>query len=207
MREFHGTEMAGREAHGKEALFIWLHAVRRRPQKDHLTWNGVNMQPAIVWRLAAFAEEMSRSMLKFLVEVGVASLERCARGANTNQGSKTMKNHATFTSAVTGDIDAMVTEAGETVGAGFERFCVMAGVSSLQKMMGEDAAQLAGQRYERNPEAAVPAVPGSGLTRPAMSRRFKALTQARFIEWMSSDLPKPDILVTGSTGCTFATIS
>ena len=45
-----------------------------------------------------------------------------------------MKNHTTSTSAVTSDIDldTMVTEAWETVGASFERFCVMAGISSLQ---------------------------------------------------------------------------
>ena len=65
-----------------------------------------------------------------------------------------MKECTTSATSVTSDIDldALVSEAWDAVGASFERFCVMAGISSLQKMMGEDAAQLAGQRCERNPD-------------------------------------------------------
>ena len=183
-----------------------------------------------------------------------------------------MKKYTTSAATVASDIalDALVSEAWDAVGASFERFCVMAGISSLQKMMGEDAAQLAGQRYERNPdkpgyrwgtatgvvgfhggriaverprvrdkatgrelplpsweeardggfleqwattlmlmnvstrkfglavrlpEAAVPAGAGSGLSKSAVSRRFKALTEAKFMEWMSSDLSGLDLLV------------
>ena len=42
-------------------------------------------------------------------------------------------------------------------------------------------------RAVRLPEAGVPADAGSGLSRSAVSRRFKALTQATFEEWMGSD--------------------
>ena len=47
----------------------------------------------------------------------------------------------------------------------------------------------------RLPEAGVPDDPGSGLSRSAVSRRFKALTEERFHEWMSSDISGLDLLV------------
>lgn len=50
-------------------------------------------------------------------------------------------------------------------------------------------------RAVRLPEAAVPAEVGCGLSRSSVSRRFKALTEARLVEWMSSDLSQLDLLV------------
>lgn len=50
-------------------------------------------------------------------------------------------------------------------------------------------------RAVRLPEAGVPSEPGSGLSKSAVSRRFKALTQARLEEWMASDLSGLDLLV------------
>ena len=47
----------------------------------------------------------------------------------------------------------------------------------------------------RLPEAGVPSEAGSGLSKSAVSRRFKALTQARLEEWMASDLSALDLLV------------
>jgi putative transposase len=50
-------------------------------------------------------------------------------------------------------------------------------------------------RAVRLPEAGVPAEAGSGLSKSAVSRRFKALTEARLAEWMASDLSALDLLV------------
>ena len=50
-------------------------------------------------------------------------------------------------------------------------------------------------RAVRLPEAGVPAEAGSGLSKSAVSRRFKALTEARLAEWMQSDLAPLDLLV------------
>lgn len=50
-------------------------------------------------------------------------------------------------------------------------------------------------RAVRLPEAGVAAEAGSGLSKSAVSRRFKALTQARLAEWMQSDLSHLDLLV------------
>ena len=100
------------------------------------------------------ASGMSQSMSDFLVEIGVASLDCHARDSKTNEGIKTMKSPETSTSAVTSDIDAgaAVSEFRNAVGANLERLCVMAGTSSPRKMTGEDAAQLAVQRYEQAPD-------------------------------------------------------
>ena len=45
---------------------------------------------------------------------------------------------------------ALVTKAWEAVGASFERFCLIAGIATLTKMMEEDATALCGRRYERS---------------------------------------------------------
>ena len=50
-------------------------------------------------------------------------------------------------------------------------------------------------RAVRLPEAGVSAKAGSGLSKSAVSRRFKALTEARLAEWMASDLSQRDLLV------------
>lgn len=50
-------------------------------------------------------------------------------------------------------------------------------------------------RAVRLPEAGISADAGSGLSKSAVSRRFKALTEARLAEWMSSDLSQLDLLV------------
>ncbi len=50
-------------------------------------------------------------------------------------------------------------------------------------------------RAVRLPEAGVSTEPGSGLSKSAVSRRFKALTEARLAEWMASDLSQLDLLV------------
>lgn len=50
-------------------------------------------------------------------------------------------------------------------------------------------------RAVRLPEAGVPSETGSGLSKSAVSRRFKALTEARLAEWMASDLSQLDLLV------------
>jgi transposase-like protein len=50
-------------------------------------------------------------------------------------------------------------------------------------------------RAVRLPEAGVSAEAGSGLSKSAVSRRFKALTEARLAEWMSSQLSHLDLLV------------
>ena len=49
-------------------------------------------------------------------------------------------------------------------------------------------------RAVRLPEACVPAKAGSGLSKSAVSRRFKALTQAKLDEWMASDLSELDLI-------------
>lgn len=51
------------------------------------------------------------------------------------------------------------------------------------------------RRAARLAEAAVPADAGSGLSKSAVSRRFKALTEARLAEWMSTELSQLDLLV------------
>ncbi|MDE0591173.1 IS256 family transposase [Halocynthiibacter sp. C4] len=50
-------------------------------------------------------------------------------------------------------------------------------------------------RAVRLPEAGISADAGSGLSKSAVSRRFKALTEARLAEWMASDLSQLDLLV------------
>jgi hypothetical protein len=50
-------------------------------------------------------------------------------------------------------------------------------------------------RAVRLPEAGVPAEAGSGLSKSAVSRRVKALTQVRLEEWMASDLSALNLLV------------
>ena len=50
-------------------------------------------------------------------------------------------------------------------------------------------------RSVRLPEGDVPAPPGAGLTKSAVSRRFVALSTARMKEWMASDLSGLDLLV------------
>jgi len=50
-------------------------------------------------------------------------------------------------------------------------------------------------RAVRLPEAGVPSEAGSGLSKSAVSRRFKALTEARLEEWMASELSQLDLLV------------
>jgi len=50
-------------------------------------------------------------------------------------------------------------------------------------------------RAVRLPEAGVCAKAGAGLSKSAVSRRFKALTEARLAEWMASDLSQLDLLV------------
>lgn len=49
-------------------------------------------------------------------------------------------------------------------------------------------------RAVRLSEAGVPAQVGSGLSKSAVSRRFKALSQARLDEWMASDLSELDLV-------------
>jgi len=49
-------------------------------------------------------------------------------------------------------------------------------------------------RAVRLPEAGVPAEAGSGLSKSAVSRRLKALSQAKLDEWMSSDLSELDLV-------------
>ena len=65
-----------------------------------------------------------------------------------------MKKHATSTAAFASgvELDALVLAAWEGVGASFERFCVMAGITRLQQMLSEDAERLAGGRHERSPD-------------------------------------------------------
>jgi len=50
------------------------------------------------------------------------------------------------------------------------------------------------------PEAGISADAGSGLSKPAVSRRFKALTEARLAEWMASDLSQLDLPMTQVDG-------
>src|SRR5918996_974096 len=172
--------------------------------------------------------------------------------------------------ASTTEMTAAVEAAWEAVGASFERFCLIAGLSSLTQMLDEDARALAGERHARDaakpgyrwgrtkgrlgfhggkvelerprirskttgkelplpswaeataagwleqwamnlmlinvstrkfgravrlPEAGVSAEAGSGLSKSAVSRRFKALTEARLAEWTASDLSQLDLLV------------
>jgi transposase-like protein len=172
--------------------------------------------------------------------------------------------------ASTTEMTTAVEAAWEVVGASFERFCLIAGLSSLTQMLDEDARALAGERHARDaakpgyrwgrtkgrlgfhggkvelerprirskttgkelplpswaeataagwleqwamnlmlinvstrkfgravrlPEAGISAEAGSGLSKSAVSRRFKALTEARLAEWMASDLSQFDLLV------------
>ncbi len=50
------------------------------------------------------------------------------------------------------------------------------------------------RRAVRIPEAGVPCGAGCGLSKSAVSRRFKALTQAKFDEWTASDLSELDLV-------------
>ena len=50
------------------------------------------------------------------------------------------------------------------------------------------------RRACRLPGSGVPEGPGAGLTKSSVSRRFKALTQATFEEWMASDLSGLDLV-------------
>lgn len=50
-------------------------------------------------------------------------------------------------------------------------------------------------RAVRLPKAGVPSQDGSGLSKSAVSRCFKALTEARMGEWMASDLSHIDLLL------------
>lgn len=168
------------------------------------------------------------------------------------------------------EMTTAVEDAWEAVGASFEQFCLVAGLSSLTQMLEEDARELAGEAHARDaekpgyrwgrttgrvgfhggkvaldrprvrskttgkelalpswqeaasagflgqwamnlmlinvstrkfgravrlPEAGVSAAAGSGLSKSAVSRRFKALTEARLAEWMASDLSQHDLLV------------
>ena len=168
------------------------------------------------------------------------------------------------------EMTTAVEAAWEAVGASFEQFCLIAGLSSLTQLLDEDARELAGAPHARDadkpgyrwgrtrgrlgfhggkvelerprvrskttgrelplpswteaaaagwleqwamnlmlinvstrkfgravrlPEAGVPAQAGSGLSKSAVSRRFKALTEARLAEWMASDLARLDLLV------------
>lgn len=168
------------------------------------------------------------------------------------------------------EMTSAVEDAWEAVGASFEQFCLVAGLSSLTQMLEEDARELAGEAHARDaekpgyrwgrttgrvgfhggkvaldrprvrskttgkelalpswqeasergfleewamslmlmnvatrkvgravrlPEAGVPSEAGSGLSKSAVSRRFKALTEARLAEWMASDLSQHDLLV------------
>jgi len=175
-----------------------------------------------------------------------------------------------LTLASRAEMTAAVEESWDAVGESFEQFCLIAGLSSLTQMLGEDAKALAGDpharaadkpghrwgrtkgqlgfhggkielerprvrsktsgkelplpswqeaveagwlqqwamslmlinvstrkfaRAVRLPEAGVPAEAGSGLSKSAVSRRFKALTEARLAEWVASDLSPLDLLV------------
>lgn len=168
------------------------------------------------------------------------------------------------------ELTTAVDAAWEAVGASFEQFCLIAGLSSLTQLLDEDAKELAGAPHARDadkpgyrwgrtkgrlgfhggkvelerprvrskttgrelalpswteaaaagwleqwamnlmlinvstrkfgravrlPEAGVPAQAGAGLSKSAVSRRFKALTEARLAEWMASDLSQLDLLV------------
>ena len=57
-----------------------------------------------------------------------------------------MKKPTTLTAVVPA---ANIEEAWQEVGAGFERFCLTAGLAALSSMMEEDAVQLCGPRYGR----------------------------------------------------------
>ncbi len=60
--------------------------------------------------------------------------------------------------------------------------------------MTANAATRKFRRSARIPEDGVPCGPGCGLSKSAVSRRFKALTQAKFDEWMTSDLSEIDLV-------------
>lgn len=50
-------------------------------------------------------------------------------------------------------------------------------------------------RAVRLPEAGLPSEPGSGLSRSVVSRRYKALTEVRLAEWMTSELSQQNLPV------------
>ncbi len=56
------------------------------------------------------------------------------------------------------------------------------------------------RRAVRIPEAGIPCGAGCGLSKSAVSRRFKALTQAKFDEWMTSDLSELDLVAVQTDG-------
>ena len=85
------VELAQMEYLKSRLVRRWTHVERQRGAPGFVGGSGETQ----------IESDRARSMLKFLVEVGVASLESCARGFKTNQGSNTMKNHATSTRAVT----------------------------------------------------------------------------------------------------------
>jgi putative transposase len=176
-----------------------------------------------------------------------------------------MKRNST---RATAGASAPVGEAWEAVGASFERFCLTAGIATLQQMLEADAAQLCGPRHGRGPgrsghrwghtsgrldfhggtmpverprvrsrdggevalpsweaaqaedwlgrwamnlmlinvstrrfgravrlpEGDLPAGPGDGRSKSAVSRRFVELSAERMAEWLSSDLSQLDLL-------------
>jgi transposase-like protein len=61
-----------------------------------------------------------------------------------------MKKDITVPAAV--DAAALVEEAWQDVGASFERFCLTAGIATLESMLEEDTARLCGSRHARAPE-------------------------------------------------------
>jgi len=63
-----------------------------------------------------------------------------------------MKRNTTVAAGV--DASALVEEAFQEVGASFERFCLTAGIATLQGMLEEDAARLCGPPHARDPERA-----------------------------------------------------
>ncbi len=59
-----------------------------------------------------------------------------------------------ITVPATVDRAALVEGAWQDVGASFERFCLTAGIATLQSMLEDDAARLCGARHARDPERA-----------------------------------------------------
>src|SRR5665213_2706533 len=57
-----------------------------------------------------------------------------------------------ITNAPVVDASALVEEAFQEVGASFDRFCLTAGLATLQGMLEEDAARLCGPPHGRDPD-------------------------------------------------------
>jgi len=87
-----------------------------------------------------------------------------------------MKRNTTVAAGV--DASALVEEAFQEVGASFERFCLTAGIATLQGMLEEDAARLCGPPHAAIRSGRAIAGAGRGASSAFMGGRLGCLGHA-----------------------------